>query len=442
MNGIGLDIGTTTICGVIMNENGEVLRSVTLPNDSAVPGRYSWEKLQDPERIYQICTEVLEQLEKSGERASTLGISGQMHGILYLDKAGRAVSPLYSWQDGRGNLSCPSGETYCEQLTELTGYPMASGYGLTTHFYNMKNGLVPKDTAALCTIGDYAAMRLAGKKRPLFHKSMAASLGIYDLSEDRFDEEALKRAGIDPSLLPEVSREERFLAESREKDPSIALALGDNQASFFGAVGKDSTVLVNVGTGSQVSVYCDHLDRNLNVEFRPYIGKSWLMVGAPLCGGASYAMLEDFFSETVRAFTGRKPDEPYDVMNALAEEALKKGNCLEVDTRFRGTRQEPGLRGTVKNIGEDNFTPGGLAAGVLRGMSRELFGIYSEIPEEYKKTEVITGSGNGLRRNRVLRRIVEAMFGRPVRIPEYEEEASCGAALYAMKLLLTGTVSV
>lgn len=443
MSGIGLDIGTTTICGVAMNENGEVLCSVTLPNDAAVPGKYEWEKLQDADRILNLCHQVLDRLkdslndhEEDEETAGprTLGISGQMHGILYVDREGCAVSPLYSWQDGRGNQPFGGKETYCGHLSGLTGYEMASGYGLTTHYYNLVNALVPANAAAICTIGDYIAMKLSGKKRPVLHKSMAASLGLYDLKNGTFDTKALAAAGIDPAMLPEISGTERYLSEDGKEIPAVAMALGDNQASFYGSVSGESKVLVNIGTGSQVSVYTECYDESVDVEYRPYIGGSYLMVGAPLCGGASYALLRDFFCRTVQAFTGQTPADPYAVMNRLAEQAWAKEERLQVDTRFRGTRKEPDLRGEIKNVSFDNFTPEDLSIGILRGMSAELYEIYRKIPGKYRKTDAITGSGNGIRRNPVLQWIIEEMFGVPVRIPRYEEEASRGAALYAMSL--------
>lgn len=45
---------------------------------------------------------------------------------------------------------------------------------------------------------------------------------------------------------------------------------------------------------------------------------------------------------------------------------------------------------------------------------------------------MLAGSGNGLRKNALMRRLAEEMFGMPVKVPVYEEEAACGAALHAM----------
>ena len=52
MKAIGLDIGTTTVCAIVLDaENGEVVKSITLPNDTFLENVKSFEKIQDPEKI-------------------------------------------------------------------------------------------------------------------------------------------------------------------------------------------------------------------------------------------------------------------------------------------------------------------------------------------------------------------------------------------------------
>ncbi|MBQ8026896.1 MAG: hypothetical protein IJ261_02140, partial [Clostridia bacterium] len=143
MNVIGLDIGTTTICGIAVDaESGELLKSVTLDNDSFIDGK-PFEKIQSPEMIIEKVCLLAAQLFDEFSPICAVGITGQMHGIVYIDESGKAVSPLYTWQDGSGNLSCDGG-TYASELAELTGYNAARGFGGTTYYYHAKNGLVPE----------------------------------------------------------------------------------------------------------------------------------------------------------------------------------------------------------------------------------------------------------------------------------------------------------
>ncbi|HIW84311.1 MAG TPA: hypothetical protein H9873_08310, partial [Candidatus Dorea gallistercoris] len=141
MKAVGIDIGTTTICGVLMDgDRGGLLDARTLPNDAAIEtgeGK-GWEHLQDPERILEKCRRILGEYRELYQDIGSVGVTGQMHGILYVDREGKAVSPLYTWQDRRGDLPCRGPglpeKTYVEDLNEKTGYRTASGFGLATHY--------------------------------------------------------------------------------------------------------------------------------------------------------------------------------------------------------------------------------------------------------------------------------------------------------------------
>ena len=132
MIAIGLDIGTTTISGVVM-DGAQVLASRTIPNDAFLPAAKPWERIQDPRKILDRALSLVKGLRTAYPDAACLGVTGQMHGIVYLDRFGEPCSPLCTWQDGRGSLSAGGGETYASQLSRLTGHPMSTGFGLCTH---------------------------------------------------------------------------------------------------------------------------------------------------------------------------------------------------------------------------------------------------------------------------------------------------------------------
>ena len=111
MRAIGIDLGTTSICGVLIDtDTGEVLRSHTENSDAFLDGGALWERLQAPEKIISLATGILEEL--LCDEVVAIGVTGQMHGIVYTDSKGQAVSPLYTWQDGRGK-SAVSGYYLC-----------------------------------------------------------------------------------------------------------------------------------------------------------------------------------------------------------------------------------------------------------------------------------------------------------------------------------------
>ena len=408
MNTIGLDIGTTSICGVRINcETGVAEKTLALKNSFWLTGGAPFERLQDAEKIFE--TVLLIANELKDEYTAAIGLTGQMHGIVYLDGSGRAVSPLYTWQDERGNQPYKSG-TYASYLNSCTGF------GNVTHFYNEINKIAPDSAAAYCTIHDYAAARLAGRKAPLIHVSDAASFGCYDLQKNDFTEKN--------KLQPEITDTAALLGNWN--GIPVYTAIGDNQASFIGSgCGKDC-VLVNIGTGSQVSFIVNAAVNSDELETRPLSDGRYIAVGSSLCGGRAYAALEKFFEDVI-TMSGAQPIPLYDAMARAAEKTGKTDMIF--DTLLCGTRKNPSLRGDIKNISIENFTPGDLILSCMHGIASELYSLYKSGGGSCTR---LISSGNGIRKNKLLRREVESLFGMKLEIPLLCEEAATGAALFAM----------
>ena len=423
---IGLDIGTTSISAVAAEvSSGALLRSVTVPNDGILPSPDGVSRLQDPVRIVETALGLKESLAAEFSPVAAIGVTGQMHGILYLDRAGRAVSPLYTWQDGRGNL--PYGKsTYAAHLSTRSCYPLASGFGLVTHFINREQGLVPSEAVTFCTIQDYIALLLARRKTPLLHASDAASFGCFDLEAHTFDRFAMEKLGFDNAFLPAVTAETAIIGQ--DGSIPVAAAIGDNQASVLGSLRENADILVNIGTGSQVSAVVSAPVPFPAGAVRPYVDGKFLLAGSPLCGGRAYALLHRFFARCAELFGGDGRDI-YTVMNDMAAEQ-PEDHSLTVDTRFCGTRNDPALRGALSEISEDNFTPEQLTRGVLWGMTAELHELYRQMPLPFPAAGLV-GSGNGVRKNPVLRRYLEEQFGLKPKLPAHREEAAFGAAVFA-----------
>ena len=362
MKTIGIDIGTTTVCGVLIDsEDGNLLEVNTLKNDSSLSSDYEWERKQNPERIVQLCNSILESYIQEHDDIESIGVTGAMHGIVYIGKDGKAVSPLYTWQDQRGNqINSKTGKSYVEELTEIAGYDMATGFGLATHYYNLKNDMVPDQAVSFCTIPDYVATSFTKEKELLMHQSMAASFGLYDIKKSKFDIDQAKKAGMEESYFPKVTQENKICGNTKEGIP-VSVALGDNQASFLGSVNKECKVLLNVGTGSQLSVYSKKIIEAKGIECRPYLNDSWILAGSALCGGYAYSLMKKFFEDVLSISGVSAKRAIYDIMNEAAEAAYHEQPQLTVDTRFNGTRYDKSITGNVMGLKESTFTPGHLA---------------------------------------------------------------------------------
>ena len=145
------------------------------------------------------------------------------------------------------------------------------------------------------------------------------------------------------------------------------------------------------------------------LPFAGYIvSKGEMNIHVAAFAGAFGCVLGSIPSYYLGFFGGRKFVEKY------GKEAAWK-----VDTAFSGTRSNPSHRGMIAGIGVENFHPGALTVGVICGILNELHEQYEQMCQlTGKKATRLTGSGNGIRRNPLMRRLAEEMFKMPMEIPE------------------------
>ena len=118
---MGIDIGTTTVSIVLTDtETGKQLARETVEHNSFLQSSRLEQKIQDPGQIYEIVRELLAKMQGEHGLPDGIGFTGQMHGMLYVDASGMAVSPLYTWQDGSGEISLEDGRTCVEILSLLS----------------------------------------------------------------------------------------------------------------------------------------------------------------------------------------------------------------------------------------------------------------------------------------------------------------------------------
>ena len=434
MKAIGIDIGTTSISAIVMDANGEGMeRSWTIANPGFMTPEHPWERIQNADSIVETTRRLLDEIIDSTPEAGVIGLTGQMHGIVYVDGDGHTVSPLMTWQDMRAAQPGRDGISVCDAIAARWSIKAYPGYGLMTHLHNVGEGAVPANARKLATICDYLGMAITGRKEPLLHSGNAASLGLYDLEKHAWRRDILAEFGEDGGILPEVAN--RYVTIGSYRGIPVGVALGDNQASFQGSVSHgDEEILIHMGTGGQISLLSDRVLEAEEIETRPFNEDSYLIVGPSLCGGRSYALLAGFFKACAGAFGCESPDV-YAVMARFLE-TPEEADPMVVDTTFDGTREKPGKRGGISNLSTDNFTPQGLTRGVLNGMARELLTRYRTMEQGLGiHRSHIVASGNGMRRNPALQRIAGEQFGMSLSLSPNTEEAACGAAI-------AGTVAI
>src|SRR5262249_15351456 len=155
---------------------------------------------------------------------------------------------------------------------------------------------------------------------------------VYNISTGNWDDELLAGLGLEKSYFVPVKRSGTTLggitpaasqATGLRAGLPVCLGIGDNQESYLGSVAdRDRSVLVNVGTGGQVSVYRPRFTFHPQLETRPFPRDGYLLVSAGLCGGRSYALVEQFFRAVGSELFGvQGAPSVYAAMNRLASAA-------------------------------------------------------------------------------------------------------------------------
>lgn len=440
---LSLDIGTSKLCAMTFcSERLKPLAVQVQPNRSEVPGLEPGRHEQDAARIREDSLALLAAVSKEASSAGDvagISITGQMHGVLLVDCSLTPRANLMTWQDQRALQAGLDLKQVSEPFRAETGCGLHPGYGGATLAWLARHGALDRGLKTV-TIADYLAAVLSG--RIATEPTHAASWGIYNLHTGRWQASLITKLGIRPGVLPEIIptlRAQGFVTDPYRRrlgltgEVQVAATVGDNQASVLGALGfADDAAVLNLGTGGQISIVRRQAQTVPCMETRPMPFGRFILVGAALCGGWSYAYLMQFFRQTVRAFARVElaDQQVYATMNRLAAKAAQRPTAPpQVDTRFAGTRGEPERRGRITGIDTTNLTPGHLALGFLHGMVREL----SEMVPRPVLAEVreIAASGNAARENPLVREAVERQFGRACRSSGVHEEAVLGAALGA-----------
>lgn len=451
---LGADLGTTSITAVIVDTgSGQVVAHEVVENDAEVTsagdrakGRSEWDIEKMARTGLGAMASVVKRAGKPDVAAG--GVTGQQHGMVLLDVNSQPVGPFIGWQDARCQEPLEDGRSTIDQMLELggdgfahSGCVPATGYMASTLFWLARRGLVPAGAVA-CFAADYFVSRLCGNP-PVADPTNAAGAGVYHVAEGRWNTELIRALGLQESQFPpvrpscqvagELSTEASRISGLPQELP-VAVGCGDNQASFAGSVADHAdSVLVNIGTGGQISAFVEEPMRGPNLDLRPFLQNGFLVVGAGLCGGRSYRALRDFIGRVGHDVFGLT-DMPalYDRLTDLAEAVPPGADGLRCEPIFAGTRRDPERRARWEGMSKTNFTPGHMARALLEGLTEQFELLYGDMLDiGVADRATLVGSGNGIRKNRLLREILAQHFDLPLNIARHTEEAAVGAALTA-----------
>ncbi|WP_423224548.1 xylulokinase [Candidatus Amarolinea aalborgensis] len=433
---LGIDMGTSGVKVAVLDLSR--FRLVALAMQS-----YDNAALQPSTMLWEATTATIRKAVAGIDAKAIrgVGLSSQMHGTVLYDARGEVIEPIINWQDKRGDVRLPKygHRSTVEAMMALLAGPefedlgiatLPSGYLGATLFHIKENDPALFDHIRHVALpGDFIRGKLLGACDFATDPTNACGTGLFNTRLNQWHESVIAKLGLPSALLPRVHSTTAIagalpdaIARSLGLQPGVPVTYGggDNQMSLLGngLLSGDSPVLINIGTGAQISKVTPRYARAVGVDTRSYFNGAYVFVGASMGGGRNYAQLRD----ALRAHEGQ--DFGYRQMDALAAQTAvgADGLVYQVRSRFDQQRQE-GFSGRT-----DLRDPGCQARAVMEGVLLDLVALRP--PTLGSKAGFMIGAGKGLLDSRVWAQMAADFFACPLKITNFEN-AVWGAALTA-----------
>ncbi len=362
---LGIDIGTSGTKTLICDEDGKVLATAMAehPISSPKPG---WSE-QDPEDWWEASCKatkaVLKKAKVKPADVGGVGLSGQMHGSVFLGNGPKPLRPALLWNDNRTAEQCAQIEIKAggrEALIELVANPALTGFTapkilwVRQHepkkYERTKHILLPKDYVRYRMTGEYAT-----------EVSDASGTLLLDVVNRTWSDQLLSLLDIDKALLPRL-HESPEVTGTLHDEGAEALGLrpgtpvvggGGDQAA--GAVGNgivtSGIVSATLGTSGVVFAHADTPTRDPRGRVHTMchaVPEKWCVFGCMLSAGGSFQWLRNQLGQAEVAAAKRKRVDPYELL--VAEAATAPPGCeglffLPYLTGERCPHPDPNARG-------------------------------------------------------------------------------------------------
>ena len=255
---IGMDLGTSALKLILIDENKSILKTVSKQYPISYPKPNYSE--QNPEDWWTAVKEGLAELTDGFDRSEIkgIGVGGQMHGLVMLDENGKVLRPAILWNDTRTGkqtdyLNNVIGK---EKLQELTGNIAFAGFTAPKILWVKENEpeLFAK-CRKICLPKDYINYKLTG----VFATDVSDASGTlyFDVQNRKWSKEMLSIIGIDENYLPKVFESYEVIGKTYllGLDCDVAAGAGDNAAAAIGTnTVSEGQCNISLGTSGTVFI--------------------------------------------------------------------------------------------------------------------------------------------------------------------------------------------
>jgi xylulokinase len=416
---VGLDVGTTGVKALALSPDGDVVARAEETYGLSTP-KPGWAE-QDPDDWWRAAEQALAGL---GGGTTSIGLSGQMHGLVVLDDRERVLRPAILWNDQRTEAECAEIEDRVglSRLIQLTGNRALTGFTAPKLLWLRRHE--PDTYARIAHIllpKDYVRLRLTGEHA--VDVADASGTLLFDVAKRRWSEEMLEALELDPAWLPRPLESPEISGTTAAGIP-VAAGAGDQAAAALGVgVDRPGPVSVVLGTSGVVFAALPGFAADPQARVHAFchaVPGGWHAMGVMLSAAGSLRWLRD-------ALGGR---HTYEELLAAAGEWQPGAEGLTFLPYLTGERTphaDPHARAAFAGL-TLRHDLGALVCAVLEGVAYGLRDSLELLRELGVDPRAGHASGGGARSGLWLR-ILASVLGLPIRRAATDEGSAYGAAL-------------
>ena len=445
---LGLDIGTSGTKTALFNENGETIATATYGYDLFQP-KAGWAE-QNPEDWWEACVNgIKDVVKKSGVNNSDIkgiGLSGQMHGLVLLDKENKLIRNSIIWCDQRTEKECEeiTQKIGKEKLIEITGNPALTGFTLSKLLWVRNNE--PKNYNRINKVllpKDYIRFKLTG----IFatEVSDASGMQMLDINKRNWSDELLNDLEIDKGILADVYEsivvsghvtEEASELTSLQKGTPVVGGAGDQAAGAIGnGIVREGVISTVIGSSGVVFASTDtpKFDKLGRVHTLCHaVPGKWHVMGVTQGAGLSFKWFKETFCQKEIEESKAKQMDIYDVLTEKAAKSKPGSNGVVYLPYLMGERTphlDPNVKGGFFGVSLIN-NHNDFIRSILEGVSFSLKNCLDIIEDMNVKIEDIRVSGGGAE-SEVWRKILCDIFQYKLTTVKASEGPALGVAILA-----------
>ena len=413
----GVDSSTQSVKIVVRDAaTGELISSASRPHPDGTE--------VDPAHWWQALQEVI--AEVGGlESFDAIGIAGQQHGMVVLDKNGEVIRPALLWNDTRSSNSAYSLNNEFSDIHTRTGSKLVASFTATKLRWLKDNEPEnAKKVAAVALPHDWLSWKLTGSKEinDLFtDRSDASGTGYFNPANNKYDLEILEKAlGHANVVLPKVLEPNQFGFDNGKL--RISAGAGDNASGAIGVGATVGDLIISLGTSGTAFA----------VSATPTQDNSGEIAGFADASGNFLPLACTLNAAKVFNATAELLGLTFEKYSELALQAEPGAGGLLFMPHFDGERtpDRPDAKGSIQGITHSNFTPSNIARasieGVIAGIAYAGFGL-EKLGVARKRILLIGGAA----KNPAVRKIATEIFGQDIFVPPAGEYVADGAARQA-----------